>query len=39
MVDPLGGSAIFVYDAENRLETRTPPNGVVTTYTYDAEDR
>jgi RHS repeat-associated protein len=39
VIDPLGGSTVFVYDAENRLSTRTLPNGVVTTYTYDARDR
>jgi YD repeat-containing protein len=39
VIDPLGGSTVFVYDAENRLSTRALPNGVVTTYTYDARDR
>jgi YD repeat-containing protein len=38
-VDPLGGSTVFVYDAENQLLTRTLPDGMVTTYTYDARDR
>jgi YD repeat-containing protein len=39
VVDPLGGETTFEYDAQNRLQKRTLPNGVVTTYTYDLRDR
>ncbi|NET90612.1 MAG: RHS repeat protein, partial [Kamptonema sp. SIO1D9] len=34
VIDPLGGETVMTYDGVNRLETRTLPNGVVTTYTY-----
>ena len=29
----------FTYDAENKLQTRTYPNGITTTYDYDDMDR
>ena len=39
VTDPFGGATIYAHDAVNRIETRTLPNGVVTTYTYDIHDQ
>jgi RHS repeat-associated protein len=37
--DPLGGVTTMTYDRDGRLETRTLPNGVHSTWTYDARSR
>jgi RHS repeat-associated protein len=37
--DPFGGRTIYTYDQADRLQTRTLPNGVVTTWTFDSRDR
>jgi RHS repeat-associated protein len=34
VIDPTGGETTMSYDAVNRLATRTLPNGVTSTYTY-----
>ena len=34
ITDPLGGETVMTYDGVNRLTTRTLPNGVTSTYTY-----
>ncbi len=39
LIDPLSGQTTFTYDAADRLEHRTLPNGVVSIYTYDDRDR
>ena len=41
LTDWMGGSTTFAHDAAGRLSTmsRPPPNGIVTTYQYDAADR
>jgi RHS repeat-associated protein len=39
VTDPRGGKTTFVHDVENRLTSRSLPNNVVTTYTYDGRDR
>ena len=37
--DPLGGVTFQTYDANGRLRTRTLPNGITSTWTYDARSR
>ncbi len=39
ITDPLGGVTSYTYDAANRPATRTLPNGVITTWTFDLRDR
>ncbi len=36
--DPTGGITTMKYDVVNRLQERTLPNGVKTTYEYDDLD-
>ena len=37
--DPLGGLTTLSYDVVNRLEERSLPNGVTSSWTYDMRDR
>jgi RHS repeat-associated protein len=39
VIDPAGATTTFTYDAAGRLTTRTLPNSIVTTYSYDLNDR
>ena len=39
VTDPEGGLYRFAYDANNRRERLEYPNGVVTTWSYDTQDR
>ena len=38
ITDPLGGITTITYDAANRPDVRTLPNGVTTDWDYDVRD-